>query len=153
MDDVAEFPFHKGAKGALYTVAVLLILLVITIPLAIYFFFRIGTAKVVISRTGVSAAGLMLTDRFEFADVARLGLLKIPLVARGIGGAIANVKLGGLGYGMNVVVQTRAGKNIKFIANQYERHEEMIAKIKQSVAVPCEELTMGVFTWKWPEKA
>ncbi len=153
MNDVAEFPFHKGAKGSLYFVAVLLIVLVMTIPLAIYFFFRIGKAKVAISKTGVRAEGLMLTDKFEFADVSRLGLLKIPLAARGVGGAIANVKLGGLGYGLNVVVQTRSGKTIKFISNQYERHEELIEKIKQSVSVPCETIEMGAFSMKWPERA
>ncbi|MBS1152492.1 MAG: hypothetical protein H6Q89_4190 [Myxococcaceae bacterium] len=153
MNEVAEFPFHKGAKGALYVVAVLLIVLVVTIPVAIYCFFRIGKAKVTISRTGVRAEGLILTDSFEFADVARLGLLKVQLAARGLGGALANAKLGGLGYGMNVVVETRSGKTIKFISNQYERHEELIAKIKQSVSVPCETIEMGVFKMKWPDRA
>jgi len=153
MNEVAEFPFHKGAKGALYVVAVLLIVLVVTIPVAIYCFFRIGKAKVTISRTGVRAEGLILTDSFEFADVARLGLLKVQLAARGLGGALANAKLGGLGYGMNVVVETRSGKTIKFISNQYERHEELIAKIKQSVSVPCEQIEMGVFKMKWPDRA
>ncbi len=153
MNDVAEFPFHKGAKGALYVVAVLLIVLVITFPLAIYFFFRIAKGKVVVSSTGVRAEGLLLTDSFEFGDVARLGLLKIPMTAQGIGAAIANVKLGGLGYGLNVVVQTRAGKTIKFISNQYERHEELIEKIKKSVPVPCEQIEMGVFKMKWPDRA
>ena len=84
--------------------------------------------------------------------MARLGLLKVPLGGGGVAGAVANAKLAGLGYGLNVVVQTKAGKNIKFIANQYVRHEELIATIKQRCAVPCEELTMGAFTWKWPER-
>jgi hypothetical protein len=153
MSEVAEFPFHKGAKGALYFVAVLLIVLVLPIPLAIYFFFRIGTAKVAISRTGVRAEGLMLTDKFEFADVARFGLLKIPLAGGGIAKAIANAKLAGLGYGLNVVVETKSGKTIKFIANQYVDHDKMIAQIKQALPMPCEEIEMGLFKMKWPERA
>ncbi len=152
MNDVVEFPFHKAAKGSLYVAAVLCILLVIAAPLGIYFLFRIGKAKVSISPTGLKAEGL-LTDSFEFADVARLGLLKIPVVARGAGAALARAKLGGLDYGLNLVVKTRAGKQIKFITNQYERHDEMIAKVKQAVPVPCDEITMGMFGLKWPEKA
>lgn len=152
-DVVAEYPFHKGARTALYIVAVLLIVLVMTIPLAIYFFIRIGSGKVVITKTGVRAEGLMLTDKFEFADVARLGLLKAPLQGAGVGVAIANMKLGGLGYGMNVVVKTRAGKTIKFISNQYERHEDMIAKIQQAVPLPCEQVEVGAFSLKWPDRA
>ena len=153
MNDVAEFPFHKGAKGALYFVAVLLIVLVITTPFALFMFFRIGRAKVSISKTGVKAEGMMLTDTFEFSDVARFGLLKIPLAGAGIGKVIANAKLAGLGYGLNVVVETRSGKTIKFIANQYVKHDEMIEKIKQAIPLPCEEISMGMFKMKWPERA
>jgi hypothetical protein len=149
----AVYPFHKGARTALYIVAVLLIVLVITIPLAIYFFIRVGSGKVIVSKTGVRAEGLMLTDSFEFADVARLGLLKSPIHGAGIGVAIARMKLGGLGYGMNVVVKTRAGKTIKFISNQYERHEEMIAQIQKAVPVPCEQLEIGMVSIKWPDRA
>ena len=152
MDDVAEFPFHKGAKGSLYLAAVLLSLLVVTIPLAIYFFFRIGKAKVAVSKTGVRAEGLMLTNDFEFADVARLGLLKVPFAVRGVGGVVARLKHGGLDYGLNVVVQTRSGYTVKFISNQYVRHEELIEKVKQSVSVPCETVQMGLFSMKWPER-
>lgn len=152
MNDGEEFRFHKGARGSLYVVAVLLVILVVTFPLAIYCFFRIGTGKVRVGRTGVRAEGLLLNDAFEFADVARLGLLKVPIGGGGIGGVLANVKLGGLGYGLNVVVLTRGGKTIKFIANQYERHEEMIERIKQAVPLPCEEVQMGMLTLKWPER-
>ena len=151
MNDVLEFPFHKAAKGSLYVAAFLCIILIIAAPLGIYFIYRIGKAKVSISPTGVRAEGL-LTDSFEFADVARLGLLKVPIVARGAGAALARAKLGGLDYGLNLVVKTKAGKQIKFITNQYERHEELIAKVKQSVPVPCEEIQMGLFGMKWPEK-
>ena len=152
MGVIAEYPFHKGAKGALYTAAVLLVLLVFTIPIAIYFFWRIGRAKVTFTETGLEVND-MGSSKFEWNDVARLGLLKIPLAAKGAGGALAQAKLGGLNYGLNVVVQTKNGKNIKFVANQYERHEEMVEKIKQHLShLPCEEIPMGIFGWKWPQQ-
>ncbi|GEM_PF-2369813 len=153
MVDAAEFPLHKGAKGSFIFVGVLLCLLVLTVPLAIWVFFRVGRGKVVVSRSGVEAAGIMLTDRFEFSDVARLGILTVPLAGAGIGRVVANIKLGGLGYGLNVVVQTRAGKTIKFIANQYERHEELIERIKKAVPLPCETIQMGLVSMKWPERS
>lgn len=150
MGVIAEYPFHKGAKGSLYTAAVLLLLLVFTIPIAIYFFWRIGRAKVTFTESGLEVNGLG-SSKFDWSDVSRLGLLKIPLHARGVGGALAQAKLGGLNYGLNVVVQTKSGKNIKFIANQYERHDELVEKVKQHLShLPCEEIPMGVFGWKWP---
>lgn len=152
-DILAEYPFHKGAKGALYFAAVLCILLIVTIPFAAWCFYRIGKAKVYVSRTGVKAEGLIMTDKFEFADVARIGTLKIPLAARGVGGAVANAKLKGLGYGLNLVVKTKAGKEIKFITNQYENHEDMISRIANASGLPLEEVQMGVFSAKWPERA
>ena len=152
-DVVAEYPFHKGARGALYFAAVLCIFLIVTIPFAAWCFYRIGKAKVTITRTGVRAQGLIMTDAFDFADVARIGTLKIPLAARGIGGAVANAKLKGLGYGLNLVVKTKAGKEVKFITNQYENHEELIERISKAVPVPLEEVQMGILSHKWPERA
>ena len=154
MNDESEFPLHKGARGSFYFLAALLVLLFITIPFSIILIFRVSKAKVIVSRTGVKAISpLFTTDAFEFSDVARFGLLKVPLGGAGIGRAVANIKLGGLGYGLNIVVQTRAGKTIKFISNQYERHEELIAKLKQAIPLPCEDITMGLLSMKWPERA
>ena len=151
MNAVTEYPMHKSAKTALRITGALLFLPVMTAPIGAYFLYRVGRAKVTITPTGVKADGLTST-KFEFADVARFGLLKIPLAGKGVAGALAQSKLGGLDYGLNVVVQTRSGKNIKFVTNQYERHEDMIAQITQAIPVPREELTMGALTWKWPAR-
>lgn len=152
MNAVAEYPMHKAAKTSLRIAGVLMCLPVMTAPIGIYFLYRIGRAKVTITPTGVTAAGVTSAS-FVFADVARFGLLKIPIAGnKGVAGALAQSKLGGLDYGLNVVVQTRAGKNIKFVTNQFERHEDMIARITQAISVPCEELTMGALSWKWPAR-
>ena len=152
MNAVAEYPMHKAAKTSLRIAGVLMCLPVMTAPIGIYFLFRVGKAKVTITPTGVKAAGLTSTG-FEFADVARFGLLKIAVAGnKGVAGALAQSKLGGLDHGLNVVVQTRSGKNIKFVTNQYERHEDMIARITQAIPVPREELEMGALSWKWPAK-
>lgn len=153
MDDVvASYPFHKGAKTALYIAAFLCILLIVSIPLAAWLFYRVSVARVYITRTGVKAEGLIMSDVFDFANVDRIGLLQIPLAARGLGAVIADMKLKNMGYGLNLVVKTKAGKEVKFITNQYENHEELIEKVKAAVGKPMETVTMGVFSAKWPEK-
>lgn len=151
MSDVIEYPFHKAAKTSLIIAGVLCCILVFAAPIGIWIIYKVTRARVTISPTGVKVNGLF-SSGFEFADVERLGLLKIPIAARGAGGALAQAKLGGLPYGLNLVAKLKNGKNVKFITNQHERHEEMIEKIKANVNVPCEEIPMGIFGWKWPEQ-
>ncbi len=152
-DLVASYPFHKRAKIALYIAASLCILLVVTIPLAAWLFYRVGAARVYVTRTGVKAEGLIFSDVFEFGEVERIGLLQIPLAARGLGAMIADMKLKNMGYGLNLVVKKTGGKEVKFITNQYEHHEELIEKIKQAVGKPVETCEMGLLSVKWPAQA
>jgi hypothetical protein len=149
--ETIEFPFHKGARTSLYIAAGLLIVLICAAPIGFYFIWRVGKGKVSIDGTRIRAEGL-LTDEILWADVERLGILKIPLAARGVGGMIANMKLNNMGYGVNLVAKLRNGKNVKFLLNQYENHEQIIEKVKQACpSVKMEEIPMGLFTWKWPE--
>src|SRR5258706_12848804 len=117
--ETAEFPFHKGARMSLYVAAALCIVLVCAAPIGAYFIWRVSKGKVSVDGTRVRAEGL-LTDEIVFADVERLGILKIPLGARGIGGALARMKLNNMDYGVNLVAKLRTGKNVKFLLNQYE---------------------------------
>ncbi|MBX7101675.1 MAG: hypothetical protein K1X89_28430 [Myxococcaceae bacterium] len=149
MDEV-HYPLHKGAKVALNIVGGLLILLCVTIPVSIFVFIRVATAKVTLRRSGLDAT-LFVTTSIEFDDVARLGLLRVPVVAGGLGGYLARQKVGG-SEAVNLVVQTKAGKDKKFIVSQFENWQELVEKVKQSVSVPCEDIKMGMLSWKWPEK-
>ncbi|MBL8920494.1 MAG: hypothetical protein JNJ54_16640 [Myxococcaceae bacterium] len=149
---MTEFRMHKGARTALNISAALLLLLCITIPVAAWFFYRVTRAKVTVRPDGLTAEGL-LTDSVQFDDVERFGVLRIPLAARGIGAVLANMKLDNMGEGVNLVFRLKNGKDVKFIANQYERHAELIELVSKSVRAPRENLTMGVLSWKWPEKA
>jgi hypothetical protein len=147
-----DYPFHKGARTALIVVGVLLMIMCFTIPVGIWVIYRVLKGGVSLTNSGVTVKGIT-TDSFEWADVDRLGLLKIPVVARGIGGALANYRLDNLGYGLNLVVKLKSGKTIKFLLNQFERHADLTERITRASPVKVEELAMGVLGPKWPERA
>jgi hypothetical protein len=150
--DGAQYPFHKGARTALYVAGALLILLLCTFPIGAFIIWRVGKARVTVSGTGLRAEGI-LTDELQFADVERIGILKVPLVARGIGGSLARMKLNNMDEGVNLVARLRGGKTVKFLLNQYERHEEIIEKVRAALpGLELEQVTMGALTWKWPER-
>lgn len=142
---------HKGARTALIIVGVLLCVLCVTIPFAAWVFYRVGRARVVVRPDGLEAVAL-LTDAVAFDDVERFGVLRIPLAARGLGAVIANMKLDNMGEGVNLVFRLKNGKDVKFLANQYERHAELIELVSKSVRVPSETIPMGLLGWKWPER-
>lgn len=148
---MTEFPLHKGARTALIIVGVLLCLLCVTIPVAVWIFYRVSKGKVTVTPDGLTA-GAILSDTVTFADVERLGLLRVPLAARGLGAVIANMKLDNMGEGLNLVFRLKNGRDVKFIANQFERHAELIELVKQKVNLPLETIPMGLLSWKWPER-
>jgi len=143
-----EYRFHQGARIALYIVVGLCTFLVFAIPFAIWIAIRTAGGKVVLSPSGVVAKGLLTTE-FSYADVARLGRCKAPVLAKGVGGALARQRVGG-DNAIHVVVKLKDGKTRKFIASSYEKYEEIMAKISQGVGKPYEQLTMGAFGMKWP---
>lgn len=149
---MTDFRMHKGARTALNISGALLILLCVTIPVAAWIFYRVSKAKVTVRPDGLDAEGL-LTDSVKFDDIERFGVLRVPLAARGLGAVLANMKLDNMGEGVNLVFRLKNGKDVKFIANQYERHAELIELVSKSVRVPRETITMGVLSWKWPERA
>lgn len=150
--DAIEYPFHKGARTSLYIAAGLCILLVCAAPIGAYFIWRVLKGKVTLDGQKLRAEGLM-TDEFAWADVDRIGLLNIPMAARGLGGVLARMKLDNMDYGVNLVARLKNGKDVKFLVNQYERHPEIVEKVKQHLKhLPMETIPMGLLTWKWPER-
>ena len=82
--------------------------------------------------------------------MARLGVVRVPIIARGIGGMLARKKVGG-DEGVNLCFQTRAGKTRKFIASQYDRWEELINDVARRTGKQPETLKMGLWGPKWDE--
>lgn len=149
--DAVEFPMHKGARTSLYVVAALLVLLCFTIPFAIYIVVRVRSARVRVTSSGLEARGLMTTT-VPFDEVERAGVLRVPLVARGLGAVLARMKLDNMDEGVNLVFRLRSGKDLKVLVNQFEQHRDLIERVRASVRVPLEDVKMGAFGWKWPER-
>lgn len=147
------FPVHKPGKTSLTIMAVLMMVLCFTFPLAIWVLIRLQKMAVKLSATGLEAYGWLMTDVVNFDDVERFGVLHAPVVAGGLGGYLARMKLNHMNEGLNLVFKLKNGKEVKFIANQYERHDELIDRVAKAVRAPREEIQMGLLGWKWPEKA
>lgn len=147
-----DYPIHKNGKTSFIIVSVLLCILCVTIPVAIWVLSRLGKMKVSLRGDGLEAVGAFMTDTLNWDDVERFGVLRIPVVAHGLGGYFARMKLNHMNEGVNVVFRLRGGKEVKFITNQYENWEAMIEDIAKRVRVPREEIQMGLLSWKWPEK-
>lgn len=146
-----EFPLHSPGRTSLTVVAVLLMLLCVTFPVAIYMLFRLSKMRVKVTASGLEARGIV-TDEVNFDEVERFGVLHVPVVAGGLGGYLARMKLNHMNEGLNLVFLLKSGKTVKFLANQYARHAEMIERVSAAVRVPREEIHMGLLTWNWPEK-
>ena len=106
-----EFPIHKPARTSLTVVAVLLMLLCVTFPAAIYLLVRLSQMKVKLTASGLEALGF-LTDKVEFDQVERFGVLHVPVVAGGLGGYLARMKLNHMSEGLNLVFLLKNGKTI-----------------------------------------
>lgn len=149
--EATDYPMHKGARTSLYVVAGLLVLLCVTIPFAVYVFIRVRSAKVRVTSSGLTARGLMTTE-VPFDQVERAGVLRVPLVARGLGAVLARMKLDNMDEGVNLVFRLRGGKDVKVLVNQFENHRELVERVRGAVRVPLEDIKMGTFGWKWPER-
>lgn len=147
-----EYRFHDGARSSLAVVAVLCFVLIAAAPVAIWVLIRRGRGKVRITPLGVEAIGLGGTTAFRFDEVAHLGLAEVPIVARGIGGALVRRRVGG-DKAIHLVVKTRAGKTLKFIVSSYENYRDIIANVGARCQKPYEPVTVGLFGLKGPGPA
>ncbi len=147
-----EFPLHKPGKTANIILAVLLCILCVTVPAAIWLLTRLGKMKVIVRSDGLEAIGPFMTDEVKFDDVERFGILRVPMVARGLGGIVAAMKLNNMNEGVNLVFKLKSGKEVKFIGNQFDNHDGLVEAVTARVRVPREEIKMGILSWKWPEK-
>ena len=147
----SEYRLHAGARMALNVAGVLCLITILGIPFGIWILMCVAGARVTLDDQSLVAKALG-TTRVDYADVTRFGVLRVPIIARGIGGALARRKVGG-NEGVNLCFMTRAGKTKKFIVSQYDKWEEIVAEVGQRVQKKPEELKMGAWGPKWPEAA
>jgi hypothetical protein len=144
-----EFRLHKGARTALNIAGILCIVLIIAAPFGIWIMLRVAGGKLILGAQGLVAKALG-TVQYDWKDVDRIGLVSVPIVARGIGGMLARQKVGG-DFALNVCVLLRSGKKRMFTVSMYEDHQAALEQITAAVGKPYEDLKMGVFGVKWPD--
>jgi len=144
-----EYRFHSGARSALTITAVLCFVLIVAAPIGLFVLLRSRGAIVRISPTDVLAKGLYSSTSFRFDEIARLGLLEVPVVARGIGGALVRRRFGG-NKATQIVVKSLDGRTRKFNVSEYENSQEIIAKVSELARRPYETLKTGLLGMKWP---
>jgi hypothetical protein len=144
-----EYRLHQGARTALNVAGILCLVLIIGAPFGIWILWRVAGGKIILSPGGVVAKALM-TVSFDWKDVDRIGVVRVPIIARGIGGMLARKKVGG-DHSVNVCVKLRNQKKRMIIISQFEDYQTAMEQISSAVGKPYEELTMGAFGVKWPE--
>jgi len=145
-----EYPLHEGARTSLMIVAILCIVTVVASPLGIWILIRLLGAKVRISESGLVARGIFGTVSLAFGDVARLGVMEVPITARGLGGALVKRRVGG-DKAINLIVKTWSGKTRRFVVSSYESHQDIVGEVMLRARKPCETIRVGLFGPKWPE--
>ncbi len=151
MNVLESFPMHKGARGALYFAAFLCILIIIASPLGIWMILRARKGRVDFVPGGLNAYG-MTTTRLVYADVERIGVMKVPVLARGLLGRwLVHKKLGGAREASNLVARTRTGKKLRILLNQFRDPERILSKVTAEVGKPMEEVPMGALGPRWSD--
>jgi hypothetical protein len=139
---------HRGARFAYTIVGILLVILVITIPFAIWVFIGSARARIELTGSELIARGFY-TKRWSLPSLRRLGVLSVPIVARGIGAALARKKCGG-DAGIHLCAIDDRGRKLKIMVSMFERYPEIINRVSATVRLPLEEVKMGAFGPKWP---
>jgi hypothetical protein len=142
------YRLHAGARSALNIAGGLLVLLVITIPIAILIFMRTAAARIELSPEELVFRNLF-SKRVKLGTMRRLGWLSVPVVARGIGGALARRKVGGPAA-IHLCSIDERGKKFNVPVSMFERYQEIIQQVSALTRLPVEEVKMGVFGPKWP---
>lgn len=142
------YKLHSGAKTALNIVGVLLILLFVTIPFAIFIFVRVAGAKIEITGEEIIFRNI-LGKSWRLASLRRIGVMSMPMVARGIGGVLARKKVGG-DHAIHLCSIDDKGKKATMLVSMFERHPEIIQQVALRTGLHVEEVKSGAFGPKWP---
>lgn len=141
------FRMHAGARTAMNIVGGLLVLLFVTIPFAIYVFVRTAGARIEIAGDELIFRNLT-SKRWKLSSLRRLGVLSVPVYARGLGGVLARKKVGG-DHAIHLCAIDERGKKMNLLISMYERHPEIVQQVAQLTRLPVEEVKSGAFGPKW----
>ncbi len=142
------YTFSPSVKKMFTIASVLMALLGVTLPLAVYFFVMSRSAKLVRDAEGFTVSGLGLSSRWNFRDIARLGTLTVDVIG---GGPLT--ELNGGARAVNLVGRTKGGKTLKFMLSRFERWEEILEDIQRETQLPLESVRPGVVGVAWPTAA
>jgi hypothetical protein len=148
--DALVFPLHAGARSAYLVVVVLLTILVIGIPFAVW-------ALIARSRGRLEARGPELVTvgffrkRLDLRQARRLGVLHVPILARGIGGALARRKVGG-DHAVHLCMMDERGRKSNLLVSMYEHFPAAIDHALAWTGLPLEQVESGAFGPRWPEQ-
>ncbi len=142
-----SYRFAPQVRTVFAVTSVLCAILVVTLPIAIWWMLSSRTARLVFDATGMTVRGMGGTQRWEFGELERLGILAIEI--RGGGPLVA---VNGGATAMNLVGITRSGKTLKFMLSRFERWEEILAHVERSTKLPIESVRRGLVGVAWPPK-
>ncbi len=142
------YPLHAGACGAYMFVGILLFILIIGIPFAIWAFIARSRGRVAVQGLEVRSYGFF-TRRLDLARARRLGVLEVPVYARGIGGAMARRKVGG-DRAVHLCTMDEQGRKANMLISMYERFPEVIQHAQRMTGLPLEQVTVGALGPRWP---
>ena len=143
------YPMAADEKTRFKLAAFLSVLLVITIPLAIWIWTRLGKARLELDDERLVAHGPMGTFSIALADVERIGTLyrDVPQVRPQVREQ----------FGKSVMVlfgfRKRSGKTKHFVVTLYEDPKAIIEGVSQATGKPVEDLEQGALGLYWPETA
>lgn len=139
---------HKmrpGAKRLHIILGIFCCLFVIPLPIGIFMLLKAFRTRVETDETELRAYGALGSSVLRRADVARVGLLRIPVRK-----AIGQVAAGGA-EGINLVWIDVGGKKGRALLSQVEGTDEILARVPAIAGKPLETCTLGAFGPKWPE--
>lgn len=147
--EAQTYPAHAGAKTAFTVVGILLCLLIITIPLAIWIIVASRRARVVVDDAGIRIR-MFGSIRLTWDQISRVGLLRIGVQGGGVAGILVKKKVGG-DEAVNLCLQDTRGKTRHCIISMYQDWETIVDQIVARTSKNVETLTRGFSGPKWPE--
>jgi len=150
---VTTYPLSDGSRRATRTTAVLCMLTVIGMPIAIWLLVRLKSAKLTIGPDSVVVRN-WATTTIPLAEVVRIGVLRVKIIAVGIGGRIARQRCGG-DSAIHLCFKLQSGAERKFMVSPFENHERIAQAIAARVGRPLEPVAgVGALGGlKWPAAA
>lgn len=133
-------------------VGIALCLVVIGLPFGIWVLYRVSTAKLVLTPTRVSARGVGGTVQVTFAEVTRLGILRVAVPGASVAGSIGQKKVGGT-HAIHLCFQNQAGKTKRFMVSMYEQHEQITQEVCRILNMQPAVMEMGGLGPSWPKAA